>query len=144
MEQKNKYSEFVRSAFWLKHKVNEEVGKEFGLPATEVEILAFLYLNEGVSTATDIWRGRNLKKNTISIHIDNLVKRGYLERAGVDGDRRRVSLTLTDNAKRIAEESMRRIEGLWRELLEGIDAEQLKTFEYCIGIINSNAKRLCK
>lgn len=43
---------------------------------------------------------RKIKANLVSVHVDRLVKEGYLERRAVEGDRRKTELICTQKAQR--------------------------------------------
>lgn len=136
--------ELTRNTFWLRQKINEHVGKEFHLSGVEVDILAFVFVWGDTATATNIERERKLKKNTISIHVDNLVRLGFLERKGKDDDRRAVNLLLTEKAKPIAQKCVEESELLRQKLFDGISQSELQIMHHLLEIINKNAKELLK
>lgn len=65
------------------------VCKEFGLPQTAFDILMFLGNNPEYKTASDIVEIRNIKANLVSMHVDRLVKDGFLVREEAKDDRRK-------------------------------------------------------
>ena len=72
--------------------------QELGLPQTAFDILMFLGNNPTYKTASDIVEIRHIKANLVSVHVDRLVREGYLERKPVAGDRRKTELRLTERA----------------------------------------------
>lgn len=72
--------------------------QELGLPQTAFDILMFLGNNPTYKTASDIVEIRHIKANLVSVHVDRLVREGYLERKPLAGDRRKTELRLTERA----------------------------------------------
>lgn len=46
---------------------------------------------------------QKIKANLVSVHVDRLVKEGYLERRAVEGDRRKTELICTQKAQPVIE-----------------------------------------
>ena len=142
MNDKNELLEYARVAFCLKHKIHEKIGKEYSLPPIEIDMLAFVYVYGDSATATNIEKERNIKKNTISIHVENLVQKNFLIRQERQGDRRKIKLSLTENGKIIAETCLKEYKELGNQLKMGLSEEQLDTLNHCFEIINKNALHL--
>lgn len=142
MEQKNELWELAKNTFRLRRRLEEETGKEFGLPAIEVSILAYLHLYEEDATASGIGREHGFKKNTISVHVENLVQKGFIERKERSGDRRRVELVLTETGETIAKTCLAEHEKLRKKLLAGLDQDDFAALQRCFDIINRNARSL--
>lgn len=77
--------------------------KELNLPQTAFDILMFLGNNPAYKTASDIVEIRHIKANLVSIHVERLVREGYLIRRPVKGDRRKTELACTDKAQPVIE-----------------------------------------
>ena len=71
---------------------------ELNIPQTAFDILLFLANNPEYKTARDIVEIRKIKANLVSVNVDKLVNEGYLERKSVEGDRRKVNLSLQDTS----------------------------------------------
>lgn len=142
MEDNNDMFEFIRNGFCVKRKVDERIAKEFFLSAIDINILTFIYLYPVKTTATDIEMSRNIKKNTISIHVENLVQMGLVERKELRDDRRKIVLILTDKAKGIAKKCLAEYKNLEKQLREGISDEQIEIFQKSVEIFNQNAKKI--
>lgn len=134
--------ELICNTGTLRYKIIEKVAKEFYLAPIEVEILAVLYIYPHVMTATDIEKQKAIKKNTISVHVENLVEMGFLERVEHKGDRRKVKLALSDKAKSIAAKIKTEYDLLARKLGEGLSEEEIAVQDHCLEIIALNAKKL--
>ena len=73
-------------------KVCKPLCRELGLGQTSFDILMFLGNNPAYKTASEIVDIRHIKANLVSIHVDRLVREGYLVRRQVQGDRRKTEL----------------------------------------------------
>lgn len=142
MDNKNELLEYARVAFCLKHKIHEQIGKIYSIPPIEVDMLTFVYIYGESATATNIEKERNLKKNTISIHVENLVQKNYLIRHDRQGDRRKIELSLTESGKIIAETCLKEYKELGNKLKVGLSKQQIDTLNHCFEVINKNALKL--
>ena len=142
MDKTDKLLDMGRNIFNVRYKASERLGKEFFLSPIEVEILVFIYVFPQATTATEIERSRNIKKNTISLHVENPVQMGLIERSERQGDRRKIVLTLTDKAKSIAKRCWHEYENIAVRLQEGLSEEEKETVRHCFDIINDNAARI--
>ncbi len=142
MKDENSLIGFARNAFLLKHKIDEKVGKEFGIHPIEVNIITFVYKFGDNATATHIEKEHNFKKNTISVHIDNLVKQGYLKREERENDRRAINLSLTEKSTIIARRCIKENNALKSKLFEGLSEDELEEIFRFFAIINNNAQKL--
>lgn len=84
-------------------EAQKQVCKTYQIPETALDILLFLANNPEYTSARDIVEVRSLKANLVSIHVDRLVRDGYLTRSEVPGDRRKHALALTEKAIPIVE-----------------------------------------
>lgn len=144
MEQTCDLIDFGQHIFWVRYKVAGELGKKYSLSATEMDILLFLYLYPDKTTAAEIERKKQLKKNTISVRVESLVQRGLLVRQELSGDRRKVKLSLTEEARSIASAYKIQYDRLKQRLTEGLSQEDLAVLFRCFKAINSNALELLK
>lgn len=76
----------------------------WGLTQLEVDILLFLANNPPYDTARDIVEKRRLAKSHVSVGIEELVRRGLLERSFQEGNRKTIHLCLTAAAQPVVEE----------------------------------------
>ena len=140
----NELIKFTRNAFCIKQKITENIGKEFSLPPIEVDILCCVYVCANKTTATKIERERNIKKNTISNHVESLVEKGYLTRQEHNDDRRVVNLVPTDKAKEIAKKYIKETNALKKKLFNGLQEEDIEKLQQIFSILNENAKQILK
>lgn len=142
MINRNELLEFIRNIFCARQRVNEKIAKEFFLTPIDTDMLTFIYLYPDIATAAEIERLRNIKKNTLSIHVENLVQIGLVERREVKGDRRKVILVLTDKAVNIALRCAHEYENLGKKLCEGLTEEEIETMHKYVEVINRNAMNI--
>lgn len=116
--------------------------KELGMPQMAFDILMFLSVNPEFCTAKDINRRYGFKENILSVNINKLVSEGYLERRSVEGDRRKVRLSLTEKAQPIIARGNRAVEEFNLRIREGITPEELGIFFKCLRIAGENARKI--
>lgn len=103
--------------------------KEFNLPQTSFDILMFLGNNPACKTASDIVEIRHIKANLVSIHVERLVREGYLIRRPVKGDRRKTELLCTDQAQPVIERG-RQLQNAFLERLLANTDDKMRTAFY--------------
>lgn len=79
----NSRLETVKKFTLAYRKMCKPLCKELELPQTALDILLFLGNNPAYRTARDIVEIRRIKANLVSVHVDRLVREGYLERQQV-------------------------------------------------------------
>lgn len=109
-----------------------------GLPQTAFDILMFLGNNPAYKTARDIVEMRRIKANLVSVHVDRLVREGYLERQQVPGDRRKTLLLCTDKAQPVIAKGRLLQEDFFEKLLDGMDEEERNAFSAALHRIGEN------
>ena len=102
--------------------------RELGLPQTAFDILMFLGNNPAYKTARDIVEIRCIKANLVSVHVDRLVREGYLERRQVPGDRRKTELLCTDKAQPVIAKGRLLQENFFEKLYGGMSQEERDAF----------------
>lgn len=112
--------------------------RELGLPQTAFDILMFLGNNPAYKTARDIVEMRCIKANLVSVHVDRLVREGYLERQQVPGDRRKTLLLCTDKAQPVIAKGRLLQEDFFEKLLDGMDEEERNAFSAALHRIGEN------
>lgn len=112
--------------------------QESALPQPSLDILMFLAQNPDHPTAKDITRYRGLKRNLVSVHVDRLVRDGYLERQPIPGDRRQKKLVCTPKAQQVVEQGCRAQEEFYRLLTKGLPQAQLDLLAQGMAAIAQN------
>ena len=112
---------------------------EFEISKTSFDILMFLSNHPDRYTAKEISDMKNIKANVVSLHVDKLVRDGYLLRQSVEGDRRKVRLICTDKAQPILEKGSALQRRFFFSMVEGLTEQELEDFRHCFQVIEKNA-----
>ena len=112
--------------------------RELGVPQTAFDILMFLGNNPAYKTARDIVEIRRIKANLVSVHVDRLVREGYLERQQVPGDRRKTELLCTDKAQPVIVKGRLLQENFFEKLYDGMSREERDAFSAALHRIGEN------
>ena len=111
--------------------------RELGLLAegftgrSEIRFLLWLSTHEGVS-AVDLMDHFGLSAGRVSNLLKALEKKGYIKREQIEMDRRKVTITLTKDGRKMAEElneSLHHVFASFFELLGEEEAEKFLAFE---------------
>ncbi len=108
--------------------------KEINLPQTAFDILMFLGDNPEC-IARDIIKYRGIRPNLVTHYVDLLVKKGYLERKPIEGNRRSIRLICTEKARPIIESGHQIQNQFFEILFNGISEDKRTVFsevaEHC-------------
>ena len=115
--------------------------EEYGLTQLEADILLFLANNPQWDTARDIVEHRHLAKSHVSVGIDRLAERGYLERFVLPGNRKTLHLRLLPPARPAVEEGRALQERYGQLLLEGLAEEETRQLRYLLCRVAENVNR---
>lgn len=116
--------------------------EEFGLPQTSFDIIMFLANHPEHYTARQVSRMRNLKPNVVSIHVEKLVQEGFLTRQGVEEDRRKVRLNLTEKAGPVVERGKQLQRSFYEKLIKGLSENEMESFRHCVFVAGENAESI--
>lgn len=114
----------------------EPVCREWELTRNELDVLLFLANNPEQDRAVDIVSGRGMSKSHVSLSISNLEERGLLKRREDPADRRTVHLSLTKEARPIAEagqEAQRRFFAFIHQGVTPEEVEGMRSFSRKVG-----------
>jgi DNA-binding MarR family transcriptional regulator len=81
-------------------------------------------LAEGPCTMSELARHKDVSLPTVSKSVEMLVRRGWVERAAVDGDRRQTLVRLTAGGRRVLAECRRQSEQLLAERLAALTPQE--------------------
>ena len=130
--------EFARKTALAYGAVCRPLCQELGLAQTAFDILLFLANNPTYKTARDIVEVRHIKANLVSIHVDRLVREGYLTRQAVAGDRRKTELLCTEKAAPILARGRQLQKNFSESLFAGMDEARREAFAAALAEIESN------
>ena len=136
--------EFARKISLAYNKTCKELCHELNLPQTALDILMFLANNPQYRTARDIVEVRKIKANLVSVHVDRLVKEGYLERRAVEGDRRKTELICTQKAQPVIEKGGQLQEAFKEQLFSGMDKKMQRQMEEMVRRMEQNLDEILK
>ena len=136
--------EFARKISLAYNKTCKELCHELNLPQTALDILMFLANNPQYRTARDIVEVRKIKANLVSVHVDRLVKEGYLERRAVEGDRRKTEVICTQKAQPVIEKGGQLQEAFKEQLFSGMDKKMQRQMEEMVRRMEQNLDEILK
>ena len=114
----------TRRMLKLHENMLREISQTYALTLTEATIISFLHNNPGRDTAADIVELRMLQKSNVSLAVETLNQRGYLDRKQDASDRRKIHLYLTEQADPVIAD----IDSQWaqfeEEMLFGISSQE--------------------
>lgn len=102
------------------------IAEEYGLSVLELRLLRFLDVHRYLDTAKDIVKVRHWTKSHVSKAIENLIERGYLQRQIDVRDRRKVHLTLQEQAVPLLIRIHTEYQAMHQIVLQGISEEELQ------------------
>ena len=116
----------------------------YGIPQIAFDILMFLENNPEFCTAQEISEVRGIKKNLVSVHVEKLVQAGLLRRGTVFGDRRKISLAVTEKAKPIIEAGLAAQQKFYERLTAGISEEDWVVYKRMNEHLAKNVREILK
>ena len=122
----------------------EPICKKYDIPHISLEILNFLSEYPEHFTAKDICSIKMIKPSLVSLHVEKLVKSGYLVRESVNGDRRKVRLVCTEKAKAVAAACKEVRNRCCKVMTNGFTEEEKEQFDSCMLKIFQNAEKVKK
>lgn len=134
----NSRLETVKKFTLAYRKMCKPLCKELELPQTALDILLFLGNNPAYRTARDIVEIRRIKANLVSVHVDRLVREGYLERQQVPGDRRKTQLRCTDKAQPVIAKGRQLQDYFFDRLYSGMDQKERDALSGALHRIEEN------
>lgn len=118
-------------AFTRRHKLADVSGLERPLNELDKQVLQFIATNPGCGPS-DVARFLAVPSTTISSATDRLVKRALLDRDRIEGDRRAISLRLTEQGEATVAALHENYQSLLRMMLERLSEGERDQF---IGLI---------
>lgn len=123
-------------------KFCQQAVEEYHFTPGEVDVMTFLSNNPCMNTAADICRFKNISKPLVCRSVDTLAKRGLLHPVTDEHDRRVIHLHLTVKADHISRRLQQCRTDFFRQLMDGITAEQLAAFETVLNRMQENLYHL--
>ena len=117
--------------------------KRFGLSIPEWRVIAILGRFPGLS-AVEVAERTLMDKVAVSRAVTKLVKNGRIDREFADADRRRSILNLSAEGRRVHDEIAPLALRFERELLEGLDDEEIDALDGIMDRLLARARLLDK
>ena len=144
MRELNPSVEFANKTGLVYSAVCKPLCQKLHLPQTAFDILMFLANNPDYSTAGDIVNIRKIKANLVSVNVERLANEGYIERTAIEGDRRKIRLSLTEKALPTIERGRQLQQAFFDVLFENTTDEMKKNFTETVKIIDRNLDGILK
>ena len=122
----------------------QPICKALGVPFTALVVLMYFANNPNKNTAQELCEYRGYKRAIVSMHIEKLVQRGYLERRAVEGDRRKLGIVCTKKAEPFISQCRDYQNSFTESLTNGLSRDDLKKIEECFDILNRNIELMSK
>lgn len=122
----------------------QPICKTLGMPFTALVVLMYFANNPNKNTAHELCEYRGYKRAIVSLHIESLVQKGYLERRAVEGDRRKFGIICTKKAEAVIKECRAYQKGFTESLTDGLSKEDLEKIEECFDILRRNIEHMSK
>ena len=126
------------------NRMCEPVLLKYDIPQVSFDILLFLEHNPEFCTAQEISQIRGIKKNLVSVHVEKLVQAGLLRRGAVFGDRRKISLAVTEKARPIIEAGLAAQQKFYERLTAGISEEDWAVYKRMHEHLAKNVRNILK
>jgi len=138
------YLAMTKDTMTAYNRTCEPVLLKYDIPQVSFDILLFLENNPEFCTAQEISEIRGIKKNLVSVHVEKLVQAGLLRRGIVSGDRRKVSLAITERARPIIEAGLAAQQSFFEKLTAGISEEDWTAYRLINEHLSQNVKNILK
>ena len=129
----------------LSHTVSTNIAsvyeKRFGVSIPEWRVIAVLGRFPGLS-AVDVAERTLMDKVAVSRAVTKLIKNGRIDRQFADADRRRSILNLSEDGRKVHDEIAPLALQFERDLLDGIDEDDVKTLNTLIDGLLAKARLL--
>lgn len=121
-------------------KAVSDVYTNYRLTAAEFDVLMFLANNPEYTRAVDIVERRGIVKSQVSLSINSLVAKGYLQRVQDDKDHRSVHVYVCERAKDIIQEGREAQAFFTDQLLRDLGCEEQERMRRDIKRLVENLK----
>ena len=110
----------------------------YDLSAAEVDVLLFLANNSQFDLAGDIVRVRKMQKSHVSLAVNKLCEKGYIQKETDAADRKKVHLKLEESASEIIRFGQDCQRAFGESLFSGISREDREEFLRLCELIRRN------
>ncbi len=141
LERFQSFTVLVAQASRYVRKLKTEEMNDFHLKSGHVSCLYYLYA-KGAMTAKALCEACDEDKANISRSLDYLEEEGYVLPSAAK-KRYNSPLQLTDKGREVGAQVYAKIEGILRDVSEGLTDEDRERFYKSFEIINANLQKIC-
>ncbi len=109
---------------WMQRHL-EPIAKKYKLKMSDLSLMLLLHINKRIQTAKDVSNFSDLKRGNISLLVEYLSCKGFINQLAVEGDRRMKRLVLTSKCDEILNECDEVMVKLFELSLDGIEEEEI-------------------
>lgn len=131
----------IRGIVKLHESMLKDICETYRLTLTEAAVISFLHNNPQRDTAADIVELRRLQKSNVSCAVETLSRKGLISRRQDEADRRRVHLSLTDEAVPVIESIDLLQAEFQKQVFYGFSDREIEIFDSMNERISDNTKR---
>ncbi len=121
-------------------KHRKEIMEKFDMTAIEVDLMLLLGRRKGSDVAADICRKRNIPKSHVSLAVNRLCSRGYIEREVNSVDRRITHLKITEKAEPMIKFGLEKQKEFFDLQFRGFTKEEISVYFEFLSRIYNNIK----
>lgn len=108
---------------------------------TQWMAMHFIHVNGSLSQV-DLAAQMNVTEPSIARMVQIIEQRGYLERGDVAGDKRRKTVSLTEEGERVYQETLPVAEKFKDDCVAGVDEENLQLIKDALAKMVENARKM--
>lgn len=123
-------------------KYMDGIGEQYGLSRMEIDVLLFLYNNPGHDTASDLVELRSIAKSYVSMAVESLTRKHYLEQLPDGSDRRIVHLKLRREAMDAVQAGKERQDLFLQHIFSDVSDKDRQAMERVFSTLSWNLKKL--
>lgn len=132
---------WIKKAHLAFQKALADSLSEYGLTATQLEVLATIAHTEGIEHRT-LLEGMGITSPTLTTIIDGLVQHGYIERRISPDDARVKLLYLTEAGRHLWQEVDGKADPIFEQLIEGFSPGELTLLAEMLERFTRNAQKI--
>ncbi|MDO4283634.1 MAG: winged helix DNA-binding protein [Clostridia bacterium] len=132
-----KHIQIFRKAY---ENMLNEIASQYNIANNEIKILLFLDKNEDTDIAKDIVDMLILSKSHVSMSVERLVQKGYLQKVQDESDKKKKHLKMAESAKELIKEADKKEKSFFNKMYNGITEEEKETMNQIFEKMYRNIK----
>ncbi len=117
----------------------KQIANNYSLKEMEYHVLAYLGQNSDKNTASEIVKSLKASKSHISITVQALTEKGFIEQYQKADNNKTIHLQLTEKGKQIFQESLSGFEDYLKQSSKGFDKEEIELFRSLVNRLYVNS-----